>query len=156
MVCKLGTGVGRVWKGLWRAYYHGSIFFDYYDGPFQGARSGACLAKGNYQMVAVSEPVAIEGSSLRVRDASKYFAAVNGGAVGGLALDKVTLFVSAGELVSIVGPSGCGKSTLLRLIAGLIPATEGELLVGEKPITQPSAERGVIFQVPNLFPWLTW
>jgi len=106
-------------------------------------------------MVAVSEPVAIEGSSLRVRDASKYFAAVNGAAVGGLALDKVTLFVSAGELVSIVGPSGCGKSTLLRLIAGLDVSDSGELLVGNEEIVGPSAERGLVFQDPNLFPWLT-
>src|SRR6184192_1248678 len=106
-------------------------------------------------MVALSEPAAIEASSLRVRRASKYFSAVDGAAVGGLALDKVSLFVSAGELVSIVGPSGCGKSTLLRLIAGLIEATEGELFVADKPITGPSAERGLVFQDPNLFPWLT-
>jgi ABC-type nitrate/sulfonate/bicarbonate transport system ATPase subunit len=106
-------------------------------------------------MVAVSEPPAIEASSLRIRAVSKYFAAVNGAAVGGLALDKVSLFVSAGELVSVVGPSGCGKSTLLRLIAGLILATEGELLVGNEAITGPSAERGLVFQDPNLFPWLT-
>src|SRR5213594_711679 len=106
-------------------------------------------------MVAVSEPATIEGSSLRVRGASKYFAAVNGAAVGALALDGVSLFVSAGELVSVVGPSGCGKSTLLRLAAGLIFPTEGELLVGDEPITAPSAERGLVFQDPNLFPWLT-
>ena len=106
-------------------------------------------------MVAVSEPATIEGSSLRVRGTSKYFAAVNGAAVGALALDKVSLFVSPGELVSIVGPSGCGKSTLLRLIAGLTVASEGQLLVGDEPITAPSAERGLVFQDPNLFPWLT-
>src|SRR5438876_3381864 len=106
-------------------------------------------------MVAISAPATIEGSSLRIRAASKCFAAVDGAAVGGLALDKVSLFVSAGELVSIVGPSGCGKSTLLRLVAGLIVATEGELLVGDEPITGPNAERGLVFQDPNLFPWLT-
>ena len=106
-------------------------------------------------MVAVSEPAAIEASSLRISHASKYFAAVNGAAVGGLALDNVSLFVSAGELVSIVGPSGCGKSTLLRLVAGLILPTDGELLVGDESITAPSAERGLVFQDPNLFPWLT-
>src|SRR5438874_5644881 len=106
-------------------------------------------------MVAVSEPATIEGSSLRVRGTSKYFAAVNGAAVGALALDKVSLFVSAGELVSIVGPSGCGKSTLLRLIAGITVASDGELLVGDEPISAPSAELGLVFQDPNLFPWLT-
>jgi sulfonate transport system ATP-binding protein len=107
-------------------------------------------------MVAVAaEPAVTEASSLRIRGASKYFAAVNGAAVGGLALDKVSLFISAGELVSLVGPSGCGKSTLLRLIAGLILPTEGEVLVGDEPITAPNAERGLVFQDPNLFPWLT-
>ena len=60
-----------------------------------------------------------------------------------------------GELVSIVGPSGCGKSTLLRLIAGLDFPTSGDLWVGAEPITGPSAERGLVFQDPNLFPWLT-
>src|ERR1041385_1240156 len=155
MVCELGTGLGGVWKGLWCSYYHGSIFLKYHDCSLQGARPCARLAKGSYQMVAVSEPVAIEGSSLRVRGVSKYFAAVNGAAVGGLALDKVSLFVSAGELVSIVGPSGCGKSTLLRLVAGLILPTGGEVLVGGESITAPSAERGLVFQDPNLFPWLT-
>src|SRR5919109_3244984 len=103
-------------------------------------------------MVGLSEPAAIEASSLRLRGASKYFAAVNGAAVGGLALDNASLFVSPGELLSVVGPSGCGKSTLLRLIAGLIPATEGDVLVGDEPITGPSAERSLVFQDPNLFP----
>src|SRR5438094_1248825 len=107
-------------------------------------------------MVAVSAPAAAnEGSSVRLRGTSKYFSAVDGAAVGGLALDKVSLSVTAGELVSIVGPSGCGKSTLLRLIAGLLLPSAGELLMGAEPITSPSAERGLVFQDPNLFPWLT-
>src|SRR5689334_23579167 len=100
-------------------------------------------------------PAVTEASSLRVRQVSKYFAALNGAGVGALALDKVSLLVSAGELVSLVGPSGCGKSTLLRMIAGLILPSEGDLLVGNESITEPSAERGLVFQDPNLFPWLT-
>src|SRR5439155_1641582 len=62
---------------------------------------------------------------------------------------------AGGELVSLIGPSGCGKSTLLRLIAGLESSDSGELLIGSEKITQPGAERGPVFQDPNLFPWLT-
>ena len=71
------------------------------------------------------------------------------------ALDAVSLDVAAGELVSVVGPSGCGKSTLLRLIAGLDRPSAGELWVGAEPIAGPSAERGLVFQDPSLFPWCT-
>ena len=63
--------------------------------------------------------------------------------------------LAAGELVSLIGPSGCGKSTLLRLIAGLETPDSGELLIGSEAIHGPSAERGLVFQDPNLFPWLT-
>jgi ABC-type nitrate/sulfonate/bicarbonate transport system ATPase subunit len=95
-----------------------------------------------------------EGSSLRVDGVSKSFATPdNSGRTH--ALDNVSLSVAAGELVSLVGPSGCGKSTLLRLIAGLDGPDQGELWVGNEAIKEPSAERGLVFQDPNLFPWLT-
>ena len=71
------------------------------------------------------------------------------------ALDGVDLAVAPGELISLVGPSGCGKSTLLRLVAGLDTPTNGELSVDGEPIAGPSADRGLVFQDPNLFPWLT-
>src|SRR5437879_2084608 len=72
-----------------------------------------------------------------------------------LVLDSVSFSVAAAELVSLIGPSGCGKSTLLRLIAGLDFPDAGKLLVGEEKILGPKAERGLVFQDPNLFPWLT-
>src|SRR3989442_1479413 len=72
-----------------------------------------------------------------------------------LVLDSISFSVAAAELVSLIGPSGCGKSTLLRLIAGLDFPDAGKLLVGEEKILGPKAERGLVFQDPNLFPWLT-
>ena len=96
-----------------------------------------------------------EGSALRVVGATKSFPTPGNAAVRNLALDATTLSVAAGEFVAIIGPSGCGKSTLLRLIAGLDIPDSGELWVGNDRITGPSAERGLVFQDPNLFPWLT-
>ena len=99
--------------------------------------------------------VAAEASSLRVVDVSKSFPRVDDRAERRLVLESISLEIEPGELVSLVGPSGCGKSTLLRLIAGLDQPDSGELFVGNEPIRQPSAERGLVFQDPNLFPWLT-
>ena len=98
---------------------------------------------------------ATEASSLRVREVSKSFPAPDNPLARRLALDAVSLSLAVGELVSLIGPSGCGKSTLLRLIAGLDSPDSGELLIGSNPIKSPSAERGLVFQDPNLFPWLT-
>src|SRR5213075_126430 len=106
----------------------------------------------SHQMVAA--PTA-EGSAVRVQGVSKHFAAADDSDGLTHALDEVSLSVGAGELVSLIGPSGCGKSTLLRLIAGLDSPNAGELWVGSERITAPSAERGLVFQDPNLFPWLT-
>lgn len=90
-----------------------------------------------------------------IREVRKSFAAPDNPEIFRLALDDISLEVAAGELVSLVGPSGCGKSTLLRLIAGLVTPDSGALFVGSDPIIDPSAERGLVFQDPNLFPWLT-
>jgi ABC-type nitrate/sulfonate/bicarbonate transport system ATPase subunit len=92
-------------------------------------------------------------SSLRVDDVSKTFTTPEGGTV--VALTGATLSIAPGEMVSLVGPSGCGKSTLLRMLAGLDTPDAGTLHVGNDRITGPSAERGLMFQDPNLFPWLT-
>ncbi len=99
--------------------------------------------------------VSTEGASLRVVEVSKDFSTPGNLNVRTVALENVTLTVEPGELVSLIGPSGCGKSTLLRLSAGLDTPTSGQLWMGEELINDPSAERGLVFQDPNLFPWLT-
>ena len=71
------------------------------------------------------------------------------------ALNNVSLTMESGEFVSLVGPSGCGKSTILRLVAGLIGPTTGKILVNGQEVTGPSPDRGMVFQKPTLFPWLT-
>ena len=70
-------------------------------------------------------------------------------------LRGVDLSVGEGEFLSLIGPSGCGKSTLLRLLAGLERPESGSLFCGGVPITGPGSDRGVVFQSPALFPWMT-
>ena len=71
------------------------------------------------------------------------------------ALSPVNLTVEEGEFISIVGPSGCGKSTLLRLVAGLLTPTSGKLSLDGEEIMGTDAKRGMAFQKPTLFHWLT-
>jgi NitT/TauT family transport system ATP-binding protein len=74
---------------------------------------------------------------------------------GVLAVDHVSFEARPGEFVSIVGPSGCGKSTLLRLIAGLIPLTDGTISVNGRQVTEPRQDVALMFQRPTLLPWRT-
>lgn len=69
-------------------------------------------------------------------------------------LQNINLEIQDGEFVCVVGTSGCGKSTLLNLIAGLEKPTGGRILLDDEEITQPGAERTVMFQEHGLFPWL--
>jgi NitT/TauT family transport system ATP-binding protein len=63
--------------------------------------------------------------------------------------------VGDGEFVCLLGPSGCGKSTVLNLVAGFEDPDSGSLQQDGRPIIGPSPERGMVFQQPTLFPWLT-
>lgn len=94
----------------------------------------------------------VTGARIDVRNVSHWFDLPAGPLH---VIDELDLSIAPGEFVALLGPSGCGKSTLLRLVAGLEPATTGELLQDGTPITDPDPARIVVFQDPTLFPWRT-
>jgi NitT/TauT family transport system ATP-binding protein len=86
-------------------------------------------------------------SMVEVRRVSKTYA-------GGVeALSDISIDFAEGQLTSLLGPSGCGKTTLLKIIAGLIPASGGEVKVDGRVVTGPGPERAFVFQDFALMPW---
>jgi NitT/TauT family transport system ATP-binding protein len=69
-------------------------------------------------------------------------------------LDNFDLAVRDQEFLSLVGPSGCGKSTVLRLAAGLIQPAAGRVVLSEPPNRRGFERVAIVFQRPNLLPWL--
>jgi NitT/TauT family transport system ATP-binding protein len=74
---------------------------------------------------------------------------------GTLALDSFNFDFAPAEIVSIVGPTGCGKSTAMNVLAGFEQASAGTVTVDGRIVTAPGSDRGVVFQQPSLFPWLS-
>jgi NitT/TauT family transport system ATP-binding protein len=91
-------------------------------------------------------------AAVRLRDVGKTF---RGRRRQTRALEGVSLDIEAGEFLCLLGPSGCGKSTLLGILAGFTSADSGEVLVDGRRVDGPGPDRGVLFQTPTLFPWLT-
>ncbi len=71
------------------------------------------------------------------------------------ALQDVSFSIEKNQFIAVVGPSGCGKSTLLRLLAGLIPASQGRVSVFGHQVIEPRDDVGIVFQKPTLLPWLS-
>ncbi len=94
----------------------------------------------------------LANSKIYVKDVNKTYHSVKGDIV---AMENVNINVLENEFISIVGPSGCGKSTLLRMIGGLDEATSGKIVIKDRDIIGPGADRGMVFQTYTLFPWMT-
>jgi len=88
--------------------------------------------------------------AIEVRHLSKSYGT---GADAIVALRDIDFAVADREFICIVGPSGCGKSTLLKILAGLLPASEGVAILNGTSIDGPRRDIGVVFQSPVLFPW---
>ncbi|MBU0499906.1 MAG: ABC transporter ATP-binding protein [Gammaproteobacteria bacterium] len=70
-------------------------------------------------------------------------------------LNNVSLRMEKGEFVSLIGHSGCGKSTVLNIVAGLLQATKGGIVLENREVSEPGPDRAVVFQNHSLLPWLT-
>jgi NitT/TauT family transport system ATP-binding protein len=89
------------------------------------------------------------GAIVEVKSVSKIYP-------GGVeALSSVSLDFPEGQLTTLLGPSGCGKTTLLKIIAGLLPATSGEVRIRGRKVTGPGPDRSFVFQDFALMPWAT-
>ncbi len=70
-------------------------------------------------------------------------------------VEDFNLTVKQGEFISLIGHSGCGKSTVLSMVAGLTEPSTGGMILAGREIAGPGPDRGVVFQSPSLFPWMT-
>ena len=91
-------------------------------------------------------------SYLEIWNVTKSYPAPGGPAV---IVRDFNLLIEQSEFVSLIGHSGCGKSTILSMVAGLNEKTSGGIILAGREIDGPGPDRGVVFQAPCLFPWMT-
>jgi NitT/TauT family transport system ATP-binding protein len=94
-----------------------------------------------------------EQIAVALKGVSKTYTTAGGDTVN--ALQKIDLSIGSQQFVSVIGASGCGKTTLLRIIGGLEPEYDGDLLLDGAKRTGPNKNIGIVFQDANLLPWRT-
>jgi NitT/TauT family transport system ATP-binding protein len=99
------------------------------------------------------EPATTRRATIGVRELAKSYRSHREGLVR--ALDRVSFSIAEREFVCIVGPSGCGKSTLLKILAGIVPHSEGEIEIAGATRAASARSVGLVFQSPVLLPWRT-
>src|SRR5688572_3074280 len=101
-------------------------------------------------------PAPAAARALEIRALDKvFFVPSKDGPLGLSVLADVSFSVAEGEFLSVLGPSGCGKTTLARIIVGIEPLTDGEVLIGGRPAGPPGPDRTLVFQNYGLLPWRT-
>ena len=96
--------------------------------------------------------------SVELINLTKIFKALDGSGHEVVAVDKINLHISEGELVTLLGPSGCGKTTTLRMIAGFEFPSSGDVFIGSDKVNMVPANKrptSMVFQSYALFPHLS-
>ena len=107
------------------------------------------------------DAAAVHRAKIRVENVSKRFVQSKSNLFtrewtpGVEALRNINVALPEFSFVSVLGPSGCGKTTLLRIVAGLIPASGGQVFIDNQPVRGPRPGSGMVFQYIGLFPWRT-
>jgi NitT/TauT family transport system ATP-binding protein len=100
----------------------------------------------------VNQSGGTDGALLTLHHVSRYYGKGNKRFV---AVQDINLKIHSDEFVCLLGPSGCGKSTLLRMITGLNPTSEGQVLYKGYPLSGVNPHATIVFQTFALYPWLT-
>jgi NitT/TauT family transport system ATP-binding protein len=122
-----------------------AVSIDARAGHLAEAASNAAPVNG-----APSNGPAEKQPTLEVQGVSKRFETSDGAVV---AVEAMSFEVARTEFVTIIGPSGCGKSTLFNIIGGLLPASEGGVLIDGETVAGPHRSIGIVFQEESTFPW---
>ncbi len=114
------------------------------------SKTAAARAAGDTRASAPASPASSAPAVIEIDGVSKTYRTSDGEVPS---LRPLDFSVHDGEFLVVVGPSGCGKTTLLKLIAGLLPPSEGEIRVEGRRVTSPHRDVGIVFQSPLLLPW---